>query len=355
MLRAPLAGGVPVWESRRMEKPSQSTFELSSVAMATKSGSCITVVIPCFNAKEWVARTIRSVLDQTGVEVEVIVIDNGSTDGSLDGIKTFENSTRLETSSIRGACAARNRGLELAASEYVMFLDADDYIEGPLLRGLVERLAETQVDLVIGPCAEASPENEPKMRTRPRTETGQALIVDWLKRQWIPPCALAWRRSSVLALGGWRTDLLRNQDGELVMRAALRNYRFATSDIGRGIYWQHSSTKRISRIASDESLASALMVLRELVDEIGPALDESIELRSALSFASHELERNAAINGLPNILSEIQNFRDGLGFHPYYDSIGHAVVTSVLGLRRKERLTRWLSAKWRKLKTISAS
>ena len=95
--------------------------------------------------------------------------------------------------------------------------------------------------------------------------------------------------------------------------------------------------------------------MRDLVNELGPALDEHIELRSALSRASHDLERKAAFHGLRNVLTEIQNFRDDLGFPRYDGSVGHAVASFVLGLRRKERLSRWLHAQQRKLKAISES
>lgn len=67
--------------------------------------SDISVVIPCYNAEKWVGRAIDSVLAQEGVSVEVIVVDDGSTDGRLDAIRAYGDRIRWETGPNRGACA----------------------------------------------------------------------------------------------------------------------------------------------------------------------------------------------------------------------------------------------------------
>ena len=85
------------------------------------------VVIPCWNAENFVAGAIQSALDQHYPSLEIIAIDDGSTDGSLDIIRSFAG-VGWETGPNRGACIARNRGLALTAAEYVLVLDADDYI-----------------------------------------------------------------------------------------------------------------------------------------------------------------------------------------------------------------------------------
>jgi hypothetical protein len=86
----------------------------------------VSIVIPCFNAEDCVGRAIESALAQTYPNVEVIVIDDGSTDGSLAVIRSFGDRVRWETGPNRGGCAARNRGIELARGEMIQFLDADD-------------------------------------------------------------------------------------------------------------------------------------------------------------------------------------------------------------------------------------
>src|ERR1700734_3340325 len=88
----------------------------------------VSILIPCFNAKQWIAQAIESALQQTWPEKEVIVVDDGSTDGSLGVIKRFEGRVRWETGPNRGGNQARNRLLELARGEWLQYLDADDYL-----------------------------------------------------------------------------------------------------------------------------------------------------------------------------------------------------------------------------------
>ena len=81
----------------------------------------ISVIIPCWNAEKWIARAIQSVLDQDYPNKEIIVIDDGSTDGSLEIIKSFGDKIRWETGPNRGACAARNTGLAIRLQNSLCF------------------------------------------------------------------------------------------------------------------------------------------------------------------------------------------------------------------------------------------
>ncbi len=88
----------------------------------------VSVVIPCWNAEDHIGASIDSVLSQTYNNIEVIVIDDGSTDGSLDIIRSYGDRVRYESTGNRGACAARNRGLKLAQNDLIQFHDADDLL-----------------------------------------------------------------------------------------------------------------------------------------------------------------------------------------------------------------------------------
>ena len=86
----------------------------------------VSVVIPAFNAQPYIAEAIESVLTQTYSDLEIIVIDDGSTDGTLDEIRRFGSDVRLLTQQRGGPSAARNAGVAAAASDWIAFLDADD-------------------------------------------------------------------------------------------------------------------------------------------------------------------------------------------------------------------------------------
>src|SRR6266568_3504859 len=90
--------------------------------------SFVSILIPCHNAERWVAQAVESALAQTWLQKEVLVVDDGSQDGSLDAIKKFGDRIRWESGPNRGGNSARNRLLELAKGEWLQYLDADDYL-----------------------------------------------------------------------------------------------------------------------------------------------------------------------------------------------------------------------------------
>ena len=87
----------------------------------------ISVVVPCFNAAPYVVATLRSVLAQSGFDLEIVVVDDGSTDGSADVVAAaaMPEVTVLRREN-RGAAAARNEGIANARYDWIAFADADD-------------------------------------------------------------------------------------------------------------------------------------------------------------------------------------------------------------------------------------
>lgn len=109
----------------------------------------VSVIIPVFNTQDYVAQAVESVLDQSLGNVEIIAVDDGSTDGSLDVLKSFGDRIRIITKPNTGQADARNMALEVASGEFVYFMDSDDMIGRDTLKHCVERCREDNLDFVF--------------------------------------------------------------------------------------------------------------------------------------------------------------------------------------------------------------
>lgn len=122
---------------------------------ARVSSPDVTFVIPVFNAALWLDDCLSSVLAQTGVDVEVICINDGSTDGSSGILQRFAADDARVTvidQANSGQSVGRNRGLAAAAGRYVIYLDSDDYWPDDVLAALVRRADADQLDALLFDC-----------------------------------------------------------------------------------------------------------------------------------------------------------------------------------------------------------
>ncbi len=112
----------------------------------------VSVIMPVYNAEEFLDESIRDILSQTFKEFEFICVDDGSTDNSSEIIKEFGKADariKYVYQPNAGAGAARNKGMEIAEGKYLLFLDADDRFESNMLEELWNRAEETIADIVI--------------------------------------------------------------------------------------------------------------------------------------------------------------------------------------------------------------
>ncbi len=192
---------------------------------------CITVVIPCYNASRWIGSTLRSVFAQNWPALEVLVVDDGSIDGSVELIRTQFPEVRLLQQRNAGAAAARNTGIEAAHGGWIAFVDADDWWLPGKLRAQMDLLAsQTEARMACTawqawPSEDAEPAPELLERLRQsRTGTG-GTASGWIYPELLTGCCV-WT-STVLArtdflrqLGGFDTGLKVGEDYDLWLRAS---------------------------------------------------------------------------------------------------------------------------------------
>ncbi|WP_373231280.1 glycosyltransferase family 2 protein [Cohnella sp.] len=104
----------------------------------------VSVVIPIYNGEKYISETIRSVMDQTYADLEVLCIIDGTKDQSLNLIKKLgDERFKIFEHENRGATYTRNRGLSLAAGEYIIFLDQDDVIKPEFIQAAIQEMIRT--------------------------------------------------------------------------------------------------------------------------------------------------------------------------------------------------------------------
>ena len=109
----------------------------------------VSVIIPVYNTRDYVAEAIQSVLGQTLENVEILAVDDGSTDGSLDVLKSFGDRIKIISQPNSGQADARNKALEIASGEFVYFMDSDDWISPDTLKTCVEKCREENLEFVF--------------------------------------------------------------------------------------------------------------------------------------------------------------------------------------------------------------
>lgn len=180
----------------------------------------ISVVIPCYNTERYVGEAIESALDQTYSSVEVIVIDDGSTDGSLEVIRSFGARIRWETGPNRGACAARNRGLALARGELIQFLDADDLLHPEKLERMAPLASDPTTGMVYCDGVNVDPETGKHLRDHCYPlESSDPIIYHTLGAA-LSPCAPLHKIGYIKEVGGFHEGLPSSQDRDLHIRIA---------------------------------------------------------------------------------------------------------------------------------------
>lgn len=204
----------------------------------------VSIIIPCFNCEKWVQQAVESCLNQTYPNIEIIVVDDGSTDGSLDALRGFVPRIRLETGPNRGGNCARNRGFALSTGQYIQYLDADDYLEPDKIARQVEFLEETKADAVYGDwrLRRHLPGSSFSYLDKIEVSGVQQNILASLLSFWLVNGGAAlYRRRVVNQVGGWDETLHAFQDMDFLTSVALSDAKIRYQPGCHFIYRKHGA------------------------------------------------------------------------------------------------------------------
>lgn len=306
-----------------------------------------TIVIPAYRAEKTIARTIESILAQQGCDASIIVVVDARLDDTADIVAAYQNPRigLVVNDENRGSQYSRNLGLSLVESDFVMFLDADDYVEGPLLAGLAAALTKEGADVAFGPMkmvleSTGSIERE----FVPDYASAEDLFSRWFgygraqsaRSDFVAPCSVLWRADFLRGIGGWDPDIERNQDGELVARAILMGARIALSQTGFGVYIKNLSGSISSRT---DNLRALFKVVDKILALPTAVISHESKVKAcalhnySIAWRSLELEQE-------DVAREALRRARALGFRGNWGSPRLRLVADLFGLPARFRLGR---------------
>jgi GT2 family glycosyltransferase len=187
----------------------------------------VSVLIPAYNSANWISETIQSVLAQTWPNLEIIIVDDGSTDQTLAIAQTFvRDRVQVFTQPNQGAAAARNHAIRKAQGDYIQFIDADDLLAPDKIEQQI-KLLQFSAPNCIASGAWARFYHHPREAVSTLNALWRDLSpVDWLIAAWqenlmMHPAAWLVPRSVIDAVGEWDENLSLNDDGEYFCRVIL--------------------------------------------------------------------------------------------------------------------------------------
>ena len=315
--------------------------------MEAREAFDLEVVVPAYKAETTIGRTVDSLLAQEGLSLRVIVVVDGLFDRTLEVLSKYppEQVSVVVEDVNRGASRARNRGLDLTNSEFVMFIDADDFVEGSFLAPLLESMRAAKADIGFAPLQILLEHQGRRLpRFAPDWRSSREVFGDWHGRErYVGTIGTMWRTEFLRGIGGWDPQISRNDDGELVMRAILMGARFVVSSSGQGVYVHHSGESMNQRADNMDSLLRAnrkLLAIRSPV--LGVADQRRICGEHYLNIACH-----AYLAGRDDIgdaaLAESRSLGvTAKGAWPY--QLGFRL----LGPKRLSKTIRWLQRRLRR-------
>jgi glycosyltransferase involved in cell wall biosynthesis len=214
----------------------------------------VSILIPAFNAQDWIAETLRSALDQTWEPKEVIVVDDGSTDRTQAVARQYESDIlRVVTQENQGAAAARNKAFSLSQGDYIQWLDADDLLAPDKMARQIEALGDYPSKRMLLSSAWAYfLYRYNRAQFVPTPLWCDLSPTEWLLRkmgQNLHMQTATWlvTRQLTEAAGPWDTTLLGDDDGEYFCRVLLQSdgTRFVPE---ARVYYRASGSNSLSYI-----------------------------------------------------------------------------------------------------------
>lgn len=314
----------------------------------------VSICIPVYNAEKWLNETLYSAINQTYRNIEIIIVDDGSSDRSWKIIENYRerypNIIKTHKQENKGACAARNKALELSKGDYIQWLDADDILANEKIEkqlSAIDFIKKTDVLL-------SSSFAKFYINSRKSKLISNKLWQDLIPKYWLltylldpksimyPHCWLVSRENSIKA-GLWREDILLNQDGEYFSRVVLNSsmVKFVPEAI---CYYRTGNLGSVSNKKSKKKIVSLIEANISIVQNVLEKFNDD-ETRSACLFFLKRFYSSILYSDEEIIeIKKLTNYIKSLGgeLPPKEESRKFAIVKKILGLKRARELKLFL-------------
>jgi glycosyltransferase involved in cell wall biosynthesis len=276
----------------------------------------VSILITAYNAESTIAYTLESAIAQTWRRKEIIVVDDGSTDRTVEVARGFKDVTLVSTEN-HGLSGAQNNAFPLSQGDYIQYLDADDLLAPNKIERQLTALREGDSKRVLLSSPWAPFYYRIRHARFVRNSVWQDLSpVEWLLRKMGENLHMqnaTWLVSRELAeaAGPWDTRLQFDQDGEYFCRVLLASEgtRFVP---GTGIYYRSSGPNRVSFIGNSDKKKDSLLLSMKLHIQYLRSLEDSERVRKAC-LAYLQLWYRNFYPERPDLIQEAQQLAAMLG------------------------------------------
>jgi glycosyltransferase involved in cell wall biosynthesis len=244
----------------------------------------VSVVIPTYNRAATVVEAVESALAQTVAPAEVIVVDDGSTDGTRERLAPYAGRIVYLRQENKGVSAARNAGVGAATGELIAFLDSDDVWHPRKLEVQLHYLLEHPETALVGAAAFTdSGRNWPGL-PEGAPPASRLRLAEIVLRSPFPTSAVVVRKSCLDAVGDFDTGLRNSEDRDLYIRVC---GRYPVASLGAVLVWGREGGEHLS-MGSAESEQATRQMLVGAFQRVEALRGRSLLRRKALSHAAFE-------------------------------------------------------------------
>ena len=280
----------------------------------------VSILIPCYNSERFILDSINSLLKQDYENIEIIIVDDGSTDESLRIAESINDiRVHVYSQSNSGACVARNFAFEKCHGDYIMYFDADDLINKSYVSSLVKCLRDAN-DLSIATGEwdrfriDLSEASFRKLSVYKDYDCAFNLLLDmWNTGEMLTCSSYLVHRKLIEIVGGWDESVLKNQDGDFFSRILMTADKvYHTADAK--FYYRTGEYLSVSKASSKAKVASMLDTFISYRKN-ALAIEDSERVRKALA-VNFTLFMYIHGNQFPDLMkiaqSEVKNL--GVGY-----------------------------------------